>query len=292
MARNRRALVIGASGMVGRSLLCMLREQGVPALGTCYSQTEPGLISLDLQDSLATRKVILDVKPSWVFLSGAWTHVDGCEAEPQKSRQVNVEPIETILDAMSLYGGRLLYYSSEYVFDGEDGPYTEDRTPHPLSIYGQHKLAVEDQILNSGVDSLIVRTTWVYGPDHKEKNFVYQVMKAVASAQVLDVPSDQISTPTFSRDLAHASIELMRAEVSGLWHVAGPDRVSRVKWAYLICEAFSLDPAYIHPVSTADLKRLAARPLDAGLISNRLARTSIRMNRVEDGLKWMASIVQ
>jgi len=161
---------------------------------------------------------------------------------------------------------RFVYFSTDYVFDGRGGPYAEDDPPNPLSVYGRAKEEAERTLTEAlGEAQLTVRTTWVFGPERQGKNFAYQLAKTLGAGRPLVCPSDQVSNPSYGPDVARAVIALTEEGRSGLVHVAGPDRIDRVRFARSLANAFGLDAGLIEARTTAELGQPAARPLDGGL---------------------------
>jgi dTDP-4-dehydrorhamnose reductase len=268
-----RAAVIGGSGQIGGWLLRALAARGHDAAGTYATAPLPGLTPLDAGDLDATTSWVRAVRPDVVFYPAGFTWVDGCERDPQRARDSNlVEPLRVA--RLAAEGGglaRFVYFSSDYVFDGALGPYTEDDRPNPLSVYGQVKRDAELAILEElGDRALVVRTTWVYGPERQGKNFAYQLSRVLAAGKPLFCPLDQLSTPTYGPDVAAAAVGLVEQGRSGLVHVAGPEVISRVDFARTIAEAFRLDPSLVIARTTAELGQGAARPLNSGLLTPKL----------------------
>jgi CDP-6-deoxy-D-xylo-4-hexulose-3-dehydrase len=266
----KRALVIGASGLVGGALLKALEAKGWDVTGTAASRPRDGLRRLDLGDPKSIDDLIRSVAPEVVFLAAAFTKVDACEQEPEKARRINVLGPHACARACKAIGALLVFYSSEYVFDGEHGPYTERDAPHPVSIYGQTKLEAERLIEETGVDALIIRTTWVYGWERASKNFAMQVWQHLSAGERMRVASDQVSTPTLVDGLAEVSLRLVELGIGGTVNVAGSNRLSRVDFARRLAAAFALDGSLIDPVPTVHLGQPAHRPLGAGLRSDRV----------------------
>ena len=182
---------------------------------------------------------------------------------------------------------RLIFFSTDYVFDGTAGPYGESAQPHPLNVYGRDKLAAEVAIAGILPDAhAIVRTTVVFGPERARKNFVLRLYDQLSAGQSLLVPDDQIGTPTWSADLAEAAIALFQEKVSGVVHVAGPTLVSRYDFAVRAAEILGLDPQLLRRCRTASLDQAARRPLAAGLTSTRFNR---RMHTVDEALHAFAA---
>ncbi len=259
-----KTLVLGGSGLVGAQLMKTLAACGDEVRGTWCSRATPGLEQLDLRDAEAVRRCIADSGASVVYLAAALTNVDRCETHPQESFAVNVEG--TRVAAAS--GVRLVYFSSDYVFPGDSGPYRESDTPRPLNVYGRHKLAAEQAL---PADALVVRTTGVYGPEGAGKNFVYRVWSTLRRGERLAVPNDQIANPTYAPNLAAAAVELERRGARGTYHLAGGECVDRFGFALEIARVLDLDPTLVQPVSTEALGQPAPRPRLAGLVCDKAA---------------------
>ena len=152
-------LVIGASGQVGEHLLAALRQSGRSALGTYHQHQTDGLVSLDLRDSHQTANLIQQSAPQTIYLPGALTNVDYCETHPEDSRAVNVTALQGVVYAANAIGAQVVYFSSDYIFDGRSGAYTEDQPADPICEYGRHKLAAEHYISLNAAKFLIIRKT-------------------------------------------------------------------------------------------------------------------------------------
>lgn len=273
-----KSLVIGASGQVGGAIVEQLRKQGVTTRGT-YADNKPpaedsssfDFVHLDITDHERVAEVVSQFKPDHIYLAASYTNVDGCEKDPDRSLAVNVLAVRSIVAAAAdLSACRLVYFSSDYVFDGVWGPYDELARPKPVSVYGKHKLEAERVIASSGMSNLILRTTVVYGNEWQKKNFVARLINTVSRGEEINVPNDQIGNPTYNESLAEAAIELCQGDRQGLFNVAGLDLMSRYQFALEAAKIFELDAALIKPVTTKSLGQAAKRPLKGGLIMNRV----------------------
>ncbi len=292
----QRPLVVGASGQVGVEL-CHALEAGAPerVLRTTRVPRE-GWLTLDLAKLASTKEAASlfdDAEPDMVICSGAMTWVDGCEDQPEVAFRANAHGPSMLAAYAQQRGIPFLFFSTDYVFDGTEahaGPYLESAQPCPLSVYGRSKLEGERAILRVNPQALILRTTWVYGPDAAGKNFISTLQKQLRAGERMRVPDDQVSTPTLNRDLAQAALELMKARASGMFHVSGPDLLSRYELARRVAAFFDLDGSLIDGVATSDLKQRAARPLQSGLRSERLAEAvpSFRIRTLQEGLEETA----
>ncbi|WP_406699194.1 SDR family oxidoreductase [Singulisphaera sp. Ch08] len=270
-AVRMRAVVIGGSGQLGGWLLRVLAERNHDAWGTFATTAFPGLVPLDAANQAASAAWVRDQKADVVFYPAGFTWVDGCERDPGKARAANVEQPLNLARAAAEVGARFVYFSTDYVFDGHNGPYAESAEPRPLSIYGQAKLEAEQVLAETLGDLLLIaRTTWVYGPERQGKNFAYQLAKTLREGRALPCPSDQVSTPSYGPDVAQAIVRLIEQGRSGLIHVAGPDLIDRVTFARSLAEAFGLNSQLIQAKTTAELGQGAPRPLNSGLLTPRL----------------------
>lgn len=268
MPEQQRAVILGASGLIGSHLLRVGRERGREVVGTSFRQQVEGLAPLDVTDDAATTEFLRRERPGPIFLPAADPNVERCEVEPGKTRQVNVEPVEGVARLARELESVLIFYSSDYVFDGAAGPYREEDAPDPISEYGRQKLEAE-RILQSVLPGrhLILRVTVVYGWERQGKNFLTRLIRTLGEGRPMRAPVDQIGTPTLADDLAEASWSLAERGARGVYHVAGPDLIDRHAFATRAARTFGLDPELVEPVSTAELGQVAPRPLSAGMIS-------------------------
>jgi len=244
------------------------------------------LLSVDLATAASVQTVFERVRPAVVILTAAQSNVDGCEDDSDRAYQINVEGTRHVVALCEKYNARLVFYSSEYVFDGTDGPYDEEDVPHPLSIYGKTKYAAEQIIGVSSIPSIIIRTTVVYGRETRNKNFVYWLVNSLRQGTPVKVVQDQISSPTYAYNLAEVTEALLRNNKTGVYNVVGTDVVSRFAFAQEICRVFDLDASLITPVCTAQLRQKAPRPLRAGLRIEKVAQAiSIPLLGITEGLQ-------
>ena len=260
-----KALVIGGTGLVGGALLRALERRGDEGLGTYNNRLAAGMHPLDITDRNAVISLVRDFEPTAIFVAAALTAVDYCETHEDEARRINLGGPAAAADAAAEVGAKLVYYSTEYVFDGTAGPYSEDDLVSPQGIYARSKLDAETAVQILSPDVLILRTTVVFDWDPGSKNFAMQVWERLGAGETMRVPDDQIGNPTLARYLADASLKLVDRDIQGVLNVVGQDRVPRSEFGVRLAERLGLDAALIEPVSTASLHQIAARPLDAGL---------------------------
>jgi dTDP-4-dehydrorhamnose reductase len=247
---ERRILVTGGSGQLGSELLPRLSK-----LGTVLA---PARQDLDVtSDDLIAH--IVDLRPTDVVHAAAATDVERCEAEPSWAHAVNAEGTRRVVEACRRLDARLLYVSTDYVFDGRKGrPYVESDPPAPLNAYGRSKLAGEQLVQTLAPRSAVVRTAWLYG--HVGRNFVDAIMRKLAADADLQVVTDQVGSPTYAVDLAEGLVQLVAHEVRGLFHLTNSGACSWFTFAQAIACEVGADPRRIHPITSAQLRLRAYRP--------------------------------
>jgi dTDP-4-dehydrorhamnose reductase len=292
---NRRiALVIGASGQVGRQVSTALAERGWEVVGTGNSRAGAGLLPLDLRDETAIRETIARVRPTLCVLSAALTDVERCEAEPALAEALNARAPAVTAAACRAVGGRTIFLSTEYVFDGTAGPYAEDDPVCPISVYGRTKLKGEQAVLAADPNSLAVRTTVVFSYAPEELNFAMQLINRLSNGQRMRIPGDQFSSPTYAPFLAEAIARLCDSgfAVRGVLNIAGDEVLDRVAFARRVAAALNLDPGLIDAVRTKDLGQKAGRPLRAGLEIDKLQALGVVPPTLDAALAEVARLRQ
>jgi len=285
-----RVLVVGASGQVGSALIEQFGKKN--CVGTYNSvQTDPSYIQVNLEDIAvdADRATsLLDtVRPDVLCICSAFTWVDGAESQIAKAFKVNATAPVALAAAAHKAKIRVVFFSTDYVFDGANGPYDEKATTKPVNVYGKSKLEAEEKVLAACPSALILRTTTVYGPEKQSKNFVNQLCKSLSvEANVFRVPEDQFTTPTYTKDLAIVAHKLLQKSASGIFNVVGPETMSKYAFAVRVATHFGLDSSKLLAVRTAEFGQKAKRPLNGGLTLAKLsaALPDVVTRNVEDAL--------
>lgn len=261
----KKCLVIGASGLVGEHLANSLIEMGIETITTYNTVRVPNAEQLDIRQASGVLALVKKIEPDIIFLPAALTNVDYCESHPEQSYRINIVGVKNVVDASNRIGAKLIYFSTDYIFDGIDGPYDEMAPANPVNEYGRQKLIAEHYISLFANNYLIIRTTVIYGWEQQGKNFVFRLINSLKQGDTVKVPEDQIGTPTYAPDLAHKAIKLANMNVKGVINITGKDCISRYEFARNVANTFNLSSGLIIPVSTSELKQLARRPLFAGL---------------------------
>ena len=282
-----RSLLIGSSGQVGNQMLCLLgEERSMVASRRPHSDTEMHLDLARIATRADAERALRGHSLDAIYCVGGMTNVDGCEESPEEAYHTNCRGPAMLAHVAGEMGIPFVYFSTEYIFDGTSGPYLEEAQSNPLNVYGRSKWEGEQAVLAACRDALIVRTTVVYGQDAGQKNYVYSVLRALATGKTMRVPQDQVSTPSYNRDLATATVALVNRGATGIYHVCGPERMDRYEFACAVATFFSLDKSLLRPVPTSVFGQKAARPLSAGLAIDKLRRLHpcLKMRTLAEGL--------
>ena len=268
-----KVVIIGASGLIGNNCQKVLQEEeSFEVIGTYFSfktNNTQYFNTLNLED---TANFDIDTfAPNIIIHCGALTHVDYCEENEQESYEKTVVSTQNIIALAKKYQSKVVYISTDYVFDGKNGPYTEDADTNPICVYGKHKLEAETLVRNELKTAIIIRVTNVYGEEERGKNFIARIIAQIEEGKMLDLklPYDQYATPVNAYDVARAIKLLLRDKQSGVFNVASTDWVNRCQLIELIRRHYPDTNMNLTPVSTIELAQKAKRPLLGGLISKK-----------------------
>jgi dTDP-4-dehydrorhamnose reductase len=269
-----RVMIIGATGLLGKALI---REwTGDDVLGLSSRD-------VDIRDSQRVHEAVGSAQPEWIVLAAAYTDVDGCEKNPELALAVNRDGAMHVAAAAKQTGARLLFLSSDYVFDGrKTSPYEVDDRRNPQSAYGRSKAEAEVRLLDILPECCIVRTSWLFGMGGK--CFPDTILRLAASRPALDVVSDQIGCPTYSVDLSLAIAELCRKSARGIVHVSNAGACSWFEFAQEIIQGGGLK-IEVRPASSQQMARPAPRPAYSVLSATSLRRYGIEMPGRQDALR-------
>lgn len=269
-----RVTVFGSSGLLGQELLKALKSEQLTALSSKDA---------DLRDQARVEQVIRDSRPDWIILSAAYTDVDGCETNRDLAFAVNCAGAVHVAKAARAAGSRLMFLSTDYVFDGtKQSPYEITDPRNPINAYGESKARAEQRLLEVIPDVCIVRTSWLFG--HGGKCFPATILKLAASRPEISVVNDQHGSPTFTHDLVSALAQLCGTGARGILHVTNSGNCTWYEFAKEIIEVAAL-PAAVKPVTTAEFPRPARRPEYSVLSASSLHSYGIRMPEWHDALR-------
>lgn len=287
----RKILITGAAGLLGQYLVAKLKN----ANNILCLDIEPKPFpesdnvvyrQIDLLEFALWKKEAADFKPDMIINCAAYSDVDACEVNRELADRANIELVENL---MELPFGMLIHYSSDYVFDGESGPYKETDLPRPINYYGKTKLESERLLLKASKNYLIVRTNVLYGTGiNLRPNFITWLVDGLNNRKTMTIVTDQYNNPTYAESLAEASIEAIDLELSGILHIGGTDYLSRYEAAILTANALNLDSKLIRKSLSEDLSQKAKRPRRGGVDTARArAVLKTRLVGIKEGLAQM-----
>jgi dTDP-4-dehydrorhamnose reductase len=280
-------LITGSNGLLGSKLVEAAKGHEIlPTYST--KPLFPDSLKMDITSRNEVLRIISEFKPDVVIHTAAETDVDGCEVNKDRAWDVNVEGTKNIAEACAEVGTPPVYVSTDYVFDGEKGLYDEDDKPNPINYYGLTKLEGEKHIAKIG-GHLIARTSVLYGWHRWKKNFATWVLESLKQKKRITVVDDHYNSPTLADNLAELLLEAVENGLTGLYHIAGRERISRFKFALEIAKTFGLDSELVKQIKMAELKAwVARRPRDSSLRVDKIQRElKTRLLSISEGLRLM-----
>ncbi|NPA97683.1 MAG: dTDP-4-dehydrorhamnose reductase [Crenarchaeota archaeon] len=269
-----RVFVTGGSGLLGHRIVEELSRRGHEVIAT-YNRTSPRLgvdgvkwVRIDISDAVAIEDALLKARPDAVIHAAAYTDVDGCEVEKDRAWRVNVVATRSIVRACRVVKSYLIYISTDYVFDGSKGMYSESDIPSPINYYGLTKLVAEEIVKSSDLLYTIVRPSAIYGVGPGKANFATFVADRLMRGEEVPAVSDQYVSPTLNSALARAVAEIVEMRPMGVLHVAG-NRMSRYEFAVALARALGANEGLIRRVSMESMRWKARRPRDSSLDTSR-----------------------
>ena len=276
-------LITGAIGLYGSKLAKMAVERNIEVYSSDVNELPVSgtFVKIDVSNKELVDEAFRRVKPDVVVHAATLTDVDKCELNKELAWKINVEGTRNIVDAAKGVGSFLIYISTDYVFNGEKGNYTELDQPDPINHYGVTKLAAEE-LVKAQDEYLIGRPSVIYGstPAAGKVNFVLWLIEALRRGERVKIVTDQWNTPTLNTNLAEMTLEAAKRHSTGIFHLCGATRVSRFEFAQLIAETFELDKSLIDPVSASQFKWPAKRPMDSSLDTSK-AKVALKNKPLE-----------
>ena len=271
----KRVLICGSNGLLGQRLALMLGHASeYEVLNTSHHRSFVldhhlfDYTQLDITNKGDVKSLVTSFRPDIIVNAAALTNVDSCETQRELAWKVNVVGVENLVEISRRINSTLIHISTDYVFDGKSGSYTETARVNPINYYGKTKLAGENIIIAGGVPSAILRAIVVYGTGINVKNnFALWVVNSLQAQKNIRCVTDQKGNPTHVSDLATGIMKVIEHERTGLYHIGGADTVSRYEFASKISEIFGLDGSLISKATSSDLKQTAARPLVTSLVT-------------------------
>ena len=284
----KRLLVIGSSGLLGSKLM-ELGKEDYEMWGT-YNVHMPkkasNILKLDATDRTAVFKLMEKVKPDCVIDTHSLTNLDYCETHTDEAWRVNVEGTRYIAGACKQLGSKLVFISTDDVFDGAKLKYTEKDKPHPLNYYAKTKLVAEYMLSALDMNHIIVRTSVLYGAGGSSKvSFAIWLIAKLKNNEHVRIVADQKNNPTLTDNLAEFLFRLYEKDETKIFHITGKDCVSRYDFANEIAKHFDLDSHLIIPVTSPELNQIAPRPGRVNMVTEKAERvTNLKTITIKEGL--------
>jgi dTDP-4-dehydrorhamnose reductase len=268
-------LITGSNGLLGQKLIDLaLAQSDISIVATSSgSNRHPIKVGytyqeLDVCDADALLVAILQHQPQAIIHTAAMTNVDACESNQEACEKLNVTAVASLAILCQEFNIQLVHLSTDFIFDGADGPYSEDDCPNPLSFYGESKWNAEHAIVASGCKFAILRTIIVYGvaAAMSRSNIVLWAKNALEKGEIISVVNDQWRMPTLAEDLAAACLAAVKKEAQGVFHVSGKDLMNMVELVQQVANFWNLDRTLIKPITSASLNQAAKRPPKTGFV--------------------------
>ena len=244
--------IFGAQGQVGSTL-----SKKLP-FAFCYTQRTENI-------SEVSKFLLGASEDDVIFIASSLTAVDLCERDPYASYISNVLSVKHIVDEAKKYDATVVFYSSDYVFDGIRGRNSIEDIVMPINTYGLHKVYAENYIMQHMKKYHIIRTNMVYGQDPNNKNYLSRILSMVEKNEIIEAPQDEWVTPTYNVNLVKVTLELVKQREYGVFHVAGSNKITRYDFTCHVLEFIGKSSCLTKPVPSLKLGRAARRPLNGGL---------------------------
>ncbi|WP_443946112.1 SDR family oxidoreductase [Pedobacter sp. AW1-32] len=287
-------LTTGSNGLLGQKLTEKIVAEGRANLiatskGANRYPIKEGYVyeSMDILDENRVRYLLELYKPDAIIHTAALTNVDACEADKETAHQLNVDAVALLLKICKIYTIHFIHLSTDFVFDGEDGPYAEEDAVNPISYYGETKVLAEDLVKSFEGNWAIIRTILVYGviTDMSRSNIVLWAKNALESGSAIQVVNDQWRMPTLAEDLAEACLLAVEKQAQGFYHISGKDYMSVSELVRKVASFWKLDQSPIAEISSASLNQTAKRPRRTGFsLDKAIIELGYRPHSFEEGL--------
>jgi dTDP-4-dehydrorhamnose reductase len=296
----KKILITGSNGLLGQKLVkLLLFSEGFEFLATSSGENriekykDFSYKSMNITNETEVSEIIESYYPDVVINTAAKTNVDACESDKDACWDLNVNAVKYLLNACKKVNAQLIHLSTDFIFDGENGPYSEEDKPNPLSYYGESKLAAEKLLQNDEYANwAIARTIIVYGigDNMSRSNIVLWAKSALEKGEPLTIVDDQFRSPTFADDLAKGCLLIAEKNAKGIYHLSGKDQMSILELVKRVATFYKLDASIVSPIKSLSLNQAAKRPPVTGFVLDK-AKTILGYNPVsfEEGLNLMTN---
>ena len=273
----KRILLTGSNGLLGQKIVKLIQvdyKEDFQLLATSKGNNRIERLegvefqSLDISDAESVEALFDSFQPDYLINTAAMTNVDACEEDKEGCRLANIEAVRILGEACEKHDTFFLHLSTDFIFDGEDGPYTEDDEPNPLSYYGWSKLEGEKLVEKLRCPWAIARTIIVYGVAEQmsRSNIVLWAKSALEKGDPLSIVNDQFRSPTLAEDLAKGCMQIIEKNAQGIYHLSGKDYMSIIELVRRVAKHFGLDDSNLSEISSSSLNQAAKRPPRTGFV--------------------------
>ncbi len=293
----KKIIVTGSNGLLGQKVTDLsIQDSEIELIATSVGPNRHNLKDgyryeeLDVLDLDRLNELVARYQPDSIIHTAAMTNVDACEAERTKCYALNVQSVKNLVDVCQRRDIQLIHLSTDFIFDGEDGPYTEEAEPNPLSYYGETKLESELILKNSSCHWAILRTIIVYGivNDMSRSNIVLWAKEALEKGEPINVVNDQWRMPTLAEDLAACCLLAVKKNASGVFNVSGKDLMSILEIVERVADHYRLNKSLIKAISAESLNQAAKRPKKTGFILDKaIVELGYSPHSFEEGMALM-----
>jgi dTDP-4-dehydrorhamnose reductase len=289
-------LVTGANGLLGQTIITQLLDKNYNVVATGRGPERIILTNIsgykykdtDITDGPAIEQLIFDEHPDVIIHAAAMTQVDQCELNKQDCYNINVTATRFIIDAAKAINARFIFVSTDFIFDGNAGPYSENDEPSPVNYYGSTKMVAEKAVMESGLDYAIARTILVYGivPASGRTNIIGFVKDNLEANKTIKMVTDQVRTPTYVDDLAAGIILILEKNGRGIYHLSGEQQMTPYDIAIETARYFNFNEGLIEKASSEEIRQPAVRPSITGFnISKAKKELGFKPKTFQEGLK-------
>jgi dTDP-4-dehydrorhamnose reductase len=298
---KQRVLITGSNGLLGQKLVQLLsQEKSIELIASARgtnrlpATSDYQYVSLDITQEAEVNQVFETFQPNMIIHTAAMTNVDTCETDPIGCELLNVTAVKYLISASEKYDTFFCHLSTDFIFDGANGPYAEDAEANPISIYGESKLKAEKLLQHSSLRWAIARTVLVYGivADMSRTNIILWVKKSLEEGKTIHVVTDQFRTPTLAEDLAIGCWLITQKQAEGIFNISGSDFLTPYEMAIKTANYYGLNEKLIQKADSSTFQQAAKRPMRTGFILDKAHRElGYQPRSFDQGIALMAEQV-
>lgn len=300
---NKKILITGSNGLLGQKLVQLLIEKDtIDLIATAVGENRLKNLnnryiyeSMDVTNESDVMKVFDKYQPDVLIHTAAMTNVDTCETDTEGCNKLNVDAVQYLINACLKNQTFFCHLSTDFIFDGSNGPYTEEAKPNPISVYGESKLKAEELLIKSNIRWAIARTVLVFGivADMSRSNIILWVKKSLEEGKGIKVVTDQFRTPTLAEDLAIGCWLIAEKEIEGIFNISGEDFLTPYEMAIKTADFFHLPKELIEKADSSTFQQAAKRPPRTGFILDKAKKLlGYQPRSFDEGIALVANQVE